>query len=155
MTVFSTIRRNPQILGFDNLFEKFDQLLSFPDVKYPPYNIIRDGKIYIIEIATAGFDKSELEVYIKDDILVIKGDHKDDRWIIEKDYGEKPTTSETFEKWVADKFVHRGLAKRSFKREFSIANSIEVTGIEYKNGILSVKLIPIEKPDNTKKFEIK
>jgi molecular chaperone IbpA len=38
-------------------------------------------------------------------------------------------------------YLHRGLATRDFAKEFPLAEHIEVTGAEIKNGMLIVKLI--------------
>ena len=59
-------------------------------------------------------------------------------------------TSEEDEK----EYLHKGIATRSFKREFSLADYVDVTGAKQTDGILEVTLeqnIPDEKkPRNIK-----
>ena len=51
-------------------------------------------------------------------------------------------------------YVHKGLASRSFKRTFTLADDIVVKGADMKNGILSVTLERIV-PEEDKPQEIK
>ena len=47
-----------------------------------------------------------------------------------------------------DEVIHRGLAMRSFKRSFNLAEDIEVKKASFKNGLLSIvmeRIIPDEK----------
>ena len=51
-------------------------------------------------------------------------------------------------------FVHRGLASRNFKRSFTLADDVEVSGADMKDGILHVKLVRII-PEEDKPVSIK
>jgi len=77
-------------------------------------------------MAVAGFDKKEISISKEKELLTIEGkiDKEDEL-----------------------EYVHRGLATRSFKRTFTLADDIEVKGADMKNGVLSVsleRLIPEE-----------
>ena len=102
---------------------------------YPPYNIESNGKdSYTIEIAVAGFDENNLTISLENGQLTVIGNREDDN----------------------SQYMHRGIANRSFKRTFKLAEYVEVIGAGIKNGILEIHLerqLPEElKP---KKIEIK
>jgi len=80
---------------------------------------------YEIQIAVTGFEKSEISVQVESNILTVVGE------------GEESVRHENPE----IVYLHRGLATRDFVREFPLAEHIEVTGAEIKNGMLIVKLI--------------
>ena len=101
-------------LGLDEI-KRFEKNTS----NYPPYNIKRKGDEFIIEIAVAGFSKEAIAIEYKDRTLTIKGEQK----------GEKEEGIE---------YLHNGLAGRSFTRTFTLADTIEVTGAELIDGILTV-----------------
>ena len=101
---------------------------------YPPYNIIRDGEKFQIEIALAGVDKKDLEITVAEGVLTIE--HNPD--------GEVETS-----KWD---WIHKGIAQRSFKRNFTLSDDIVVQGSRMENGMLYIELeriIPEEKKPKT------
>jgi len=95
---------------------------------YPPYNIRKDGDIkYFIEMAVAGLSEDDLEVELKESVLEIRS----------KQSTEDEAT-----------YVHRGIAKRTFERSFTLSDDIVVKGCDLTNGMLTVeleKVIPEEK----------
>lgn len=100
------------------------------DSGYPPYNIrkISDYQ-YSIEIALAGFSKDDIEVELTDGNLAVR-------------------SKENADKDDNDSFVHKGIAKRSFMRQFSLSDDIVVKGADLKDGLLVIDLervIPEEK----------
>ena len=118
-------------IGFDSMF---DRLLG-PSTQhvsnnqgYPPYNIRKDGEIkYFIEMAVAGLSEDDLEVELKESILEIRS--------------KQSTEDEA-------NYVHRGIAKRTFERSFTLSDDIVVKGCDLTNGMLTVeleKVIPEEK----------
>jgi molecular chaperone IbpA len=108
---------------FDTLEHRFANQLSN---NYPPHNIIKTGENqYEIQVAVTGFDKSEIAVQVENNVLTVKGEGE------ESIRHEQPDVV----------YLHRGLATRDFVREFPLAEHIEVTGAEIKNGMLIVKLI--------------
>ena len=125
----------PFSVGFDNLFNDFDKMLSFNSSSinhYPPYNIRKlNDTDYKIELAVAGFGKKDIEVKSVENTLTIKSvDKKQD--VLDKD----------------ESVIHQGISKRSFTRSFTVAEDVVVKGADLKDGLLSVKLeriIPEEK----------
>jgi len=118
-------------VGFDRLFENMAQLSagskSLPS--YPPFNVVQDGNQYVIEVALAGIDKKDLDVKVQENTLRIAYDSSK-------------------EKSDADDKLYRGIAQRSFRRQFSLAEDVEVTGASFKNGLLKIdleRIIPEEK----------
>ena len=73
-----------------------------------------------LEIALAGFGKKELKVYTEYGKLIIEG---------------KKETKET-----ESEYVHKGLAQRSFNRAWQLSDDVKVRDVEFKDGLLTVKL---------------
>jgi molecular chaperone IbpA len=128
-----------QTIGFDRLFENVlntaNKRAASPS--YPPYNILRDPNDtnkYLIEMALAGFSKDEIEVFLEGDKLVITGQ-------VEKEKDESHV-------------IYRGIATRSFKRHFNIAEGVEIAGAEFKDGMLKVHLTRKEPETLSRKIEI-
>ena len=125
----------PFSVGFDNLFDDFDRMLSFNSASinhYPPYNIRKiNDTDYVIELAVAGFGKKDIEVKSQENTLTIKSKDKKEE-VLDKD----------------EDILHRGISQRSFTRSFTVADDVVVKGADLKDGLLSVKLeriIPDEK----------
>jgi molecular chaperone IbpA len=112
-------------LGFERFFDDVERLLASDVAKvstsFPPHNILKlDESHYVVELAVAGFSKSEIEITVEDGTLTIKGEKK------EKD---------------ADiQYLHRGIGTRSFTKTLTVADTIEVKGAEFKDGILRIGL---------------
>ena len=113
-------------IGFDSIF---DRLLG-PSTQhvtnsqgYPPYNIRKDGETkYFIELAIAGLKEEDLEVSLQSQILNIRSKKEDS--------GSEENTN----------YVHRGIAKRQFEREFTLSDDIIVKGCDLSNGMLTIEL---------------
>lgn len=110
-------------VGFDHLFRLLDAMAEGTDGNgYPPYNIVRTcDNAYEISVAVAGFSASDLDVEVKENTLRIKG-FKD-------------------ENQSEQAYLHRGIAQRPFERRFQLADFIEVSGAELKDGMLRVSLV--------------
>ena len=125
-TLFDTLRNDPFLVGFDQLF---DRLVSsgagtVRGAAYPPYNIVKKGENnFAIEVALAGFDESEIEVTVKDDILTIES---------KKDHSASGG---------GEQFLHQGIAERNFKRTWTLSPTVKVSGASFVNGFLSVNLV--------------
>ena len=119
-------------VGFDNIFDQLSTLSSYDTSNYPPYNIKKvDKEKYQLEMALAGFTKTDVIVEVKENTLTISGKVSD------KD---------------TDTFVHRGIAQRSFKRQWTLAEHLEVTSAVLKDGVLKVDMklnLPEEKKPKT------
>ena len=132
LSIWNDLR--PFSVGFDDLFDHFNNQLEIKQtVSYPPYNINRiDDLNYQIEMALAGFSKSDIEVKTVDGQLTIKSIESENK-------DEKET-------------LHRGISKRKFSRTFTLADDIKVNGAELKDGMLLIdleKIVPEEKKPRT------
>ena len=119
----------PTYVGFDRLFNEMlkTQSRGKSVPQYPPYNLIKDGENYTIEMAMAGLTDKDIDIVLEERTLTISYDK----------------TEETREN-----LVHQGLAQRSFKRSFNLADDIQIKKATLKNGLLSVEMervIPEEK----------
>jgi molecular chaperone IbpA len=124
-------------VGFDTIFNELSQLTNQANVNYPPYNIIKytEDK-YAIELAVAGFKEGSISVTLEKNILTIKGEQEEAR-----------------EEGV--EYIHRGIGLRSFTRNFTLAEHVEVVDAHYKNGILTINLERIIPEDKLpRKIEI-
>ena len=117
-------------VGFDSVFDRFFDMDLTRDSGYPPYNIRKINEAqYVIEIALAGFSKEDIEVEVTEGNLAIRSKE------------EKETDED-------ESFVHKGIAKRSFLRSFTLSDDIIVKGADLKDGMLIInleKVIPDEK----------
>lgn len=125
-------------IGFDEHFNKLARLqteLSKTSQSYPPFNIkkVGDNK-YTIEMAVAGFSKSDIDIEFAEDKLTVKGEIKDD---------------------ATQEWLHKGIANRNFTRTFALNEHVVVIGADLQNGMLSINLERIL-PENkkTRKIEI-
>lgn len=126
-----TIRHFPQVIGFDSLFDELQRLADSKVPQYPPFNIRKIGENrYMIEMAVAGFKTDEIEVRTENQHLVVRGN--------------KPSEDdETDVKWI-----HRGIAARSFEHSLRMSDDMVVKGAGMADGILTVgieRVIPEEK----------
>ena len=125
-----------RLIGFDRVFDAVTRLHHTEGGQsnaFPPYNIKRiDDENYEIQIAIAGFKKSELNVTVEDGNLIVKGEQ---------------------EKSEED-FIHKGIAERNFTRTWSLADTVIVSGSEFKDGVLSIHLVN-EIPEDKKPQSIK
>ena len=104
------------VIGFDDFFNDIHNV----DKTYPPYNIQKAGDdIYTLEMAIAGFKKSDISVSVENNILKVTGEQKKS----ESDY------------------IHKGMATRNFTRSFSLARHIEVEQAKMEDGLLKIKII--------------
>ncbi len=83
----------------------------------------------------AGFAKSDIEVTVEGNKLVIKGDSNDNE---------------------AEDYIFKGIANRAFQRTFTIADKVEIKDAEMVNGMLRVWLENLYQTQETvKKIAIK
>ena len=120
-------------IGFDSLFDRLFDMDTTRDSGYPPYNIRKVNELqYVIELALAGFSKDDIEVEVTEGQLAIRSKKLEEKTEVNSD----------------DSFVHKGIAKRSFMRQFTLSDDIIVKGADLKDGMLIIdleKVIPDEK----------
>ena len=123
LTRFDTHALNRALLGFDSMFDNFEQRFANQiNNTYPPYNILKHSEdSYEIQRAVTGFMPNEITVEVDQNQLVVKGSraHVED--------------SETA-------YLHRGLATRDFTRSWTLAEHMEVGEGKIKNGVLTIAL---------------
>ena len=123
-------------VGFDNIFDQLSTLSDFDIPNYPPYNIKKiDKENYQLEMALAGFTKADVNVDVKENTLTISGKSSDKE---------------------EDSFVHQGIARRAFKRRWTLAEHLEVDDAKLNEGILIVERklnLPEEKKPKTIKIK--
>jgi molecular chaperone IbpA len=130
---------DPFTVGFDDVVQQLLDVSAQASKAvpgYPPYNIkqVKDNK-YVIEMAVAGFAKTDIEVTLDGNKLVITGSTKDDD---------------------ADVYLHKGIANRNFVRNFTLADKVEIKDAEIANGMLKVWLESyVKAQDAVKKIAIK
>jgi len=109
-------------IGFDHLAEVLESACRSEAGGYPPYNIEVTGTDeYRITMAVAGFTRDDLDVQVKENVLSVSGARKDDD-------GKR-------------KYLHRGIATRSFERQFQLADYVRVSRAELKDGLLHISLV--------------
>jgi molecular chaperone IbpA len=131
LTKFDYTPFNRATIGFDRVFDMLDrQFSNSVSTSYPPYNIIKTGEdSYSIEIAVAGFREDELDITVKDYVLTVTGEQKRD------ENAETPT------------YLHKGISTRSFTRQFTLSDHMEVKSATVQNGMLVIgleRLVPEE-----------
>jgi|TARA_R110000796_G_C14371762_1_gene414102 molecular chaperone IbpA len=138
MVTYDSIRKfDPFFVGADRLWRHVDDLHKMAATNqasnYPPYNIIKDDEDhYTIEMAVAGFTEEDLEVTLEDAQITVAGKAK------EQD---------------ESKLLHRGIANRSFTRQFTLSDTIEIKGANLENGMLFIVLKNVI-PDSKKPKKI-
>ena len=111
-------------VGFDRMQRQLDAALTHGNdqaAAYPPYNIeMADEDSYRVTMAVAGFSSDDLDITVKEGTLYVSG------------------TSSRDEEGV--KYLHRGIAGRSFERRFQLAEHIEIVGASLADGLLHIDL---------------
>ena len=115
--LFDKISKNS--IGMDDYLNRFFDLDTTSN--YPPYNLVQINNVESrLEIALAGFKKDEVSVYTEFGKLSVEGKKEES-----KNDGE---------------FVHKGLAQRSFARQWTVADDTEVRQVSFEDGLLVVQL---------------
>ena len=140
----------------DRLFERFSE--GFDSVALQPFtnvqklfepltsgfahlsvDVAENGKAYTITAELPGVPEKDVEVSVSDDMLIIKGEKRQEReekddnhYISERSYG-------------------------SFRRMFSLPRGTDADKIEahFKNGILTVSVPKTEEKQQSRKVEVK
>ena len=109
---------NPVSLGMGDIFNRLDALTDNAAVNYPPYNIVRiSDTVQQLEIALAGFTREEIEVAVERNVL---------------------TVSTTKAKEDGREYTHKGLARRTFARNWQLSDDTVVENVTYQDGLLTL-----------------
>ena len=109
-------------IGFDRLFDlaEMAQRAGGED-NYPPYNIERlTEDRYQISLAVAGFAPQDIAITAEQNVVTIEGSKADKA---ERD------------------FLYRGISTRNFKRQFNLADYVQVKSATFDNGLLKIELV--------------
>jgi len=132
----------PFTVGFDDMFDQFDHMYDhLPHMtaanSYPPYDIVKTGSYtYDIQVALAGYSKKDIKISFENNTLKIESLKSKEEKEVEENNG----------------VLHKGIAKRSFSKGFTIADDVEIKGAELKDGLLKVfleKIVPDHKKART------
>ena len=110
-------------IGFDRMFEDLNREFSnSKSTGYPPYNVVQENDDeYTISLAIAGFSMADLDITLEKNVLTIEG-----------------TSPEVPE---GKTYLHKGIGNRNFRRQFTLAEHIEVEDAELENGMLHINLV--------------
>jgi molecular chaperone IbpA len=107
-------------IGFDRLFHLAETAQRGAEDNYPPYNIARlDDDRYQISLAVAGFFPEEISITAEQNVVTIEGTK-----------AEKPD----------GEYLYRGISTRAFKRQFNLADYVQVKNASFDNGLLKIEL---------------
>src|SRR5258705_5980143 len=108
-------------IGFDRLFDLAETAQRAGEDNYPPYNIERLAEDrYQISLAVAGFAPDEIAVTAEQNVVTIEGGRSDKS---EREY------------------LYRGISARPFKRQFNLADYVQVKSAAFDNGLLKIELV--------------
>ena len=109
-------------VGFDRLFDLAQAAAQHAgEDNYPPYNIERLGEdSYQISLAVAGFSPDDISITAEQNVVTIEGN--------------KPEKAER-------EFLYRGISTRHFKRQFNLADYVQVKDASFDNGLLKIELV--------------
>ena len=111
-------------IGFDRLFDLVDaaqQAGTEDKDNYPPCNVERLAEDrYQISLAVAGFSADEIAITAEQSVLTVEGQQS------EKQKRE---------------FLYQGISSRPFKRQFNLADYVQVKGAAFDNGLLQIELV--------------
>ena len=118
-------------IGFEDVFTRFFQMEEYNSA-YPFYNIkkVHDEK-YSLEMALAGWKKSDIKVTVENGVLSIVGK-------VEKNN---------------DNYIHNGVAQRAFIKRLQLSEYVECTGAKLEDGMLKVELV-YDPPEDKKAKKI-
>lgn len=110
-------------IGFDRIFEQMErQFANSPNGQgYPPYNIAQlNEDEFMISLAVAGFGMDNLSIEKDGDQLRVEG--------------TAPGGDEEVN------YLHKGIGGRNFRREFTLADHVEVENAQLELGMLNIHL---------------
>jgi molecular chaperone IbpA len=108
-------------IGFDRLFNLLDEAQQATEDNYPPYNIERLGEDrYQISLALAGFAPDEITITAEQNVLTVEGRK-----------AEK----------TQHEYLYQGISARPFKRQFNLAEHVQVKAASFDNGLLRIELV--------------
>ena len=125
-------------IGFDSMFDELHRIHSQQsNTNYPPYNIVQINEDeYMISVAVAGFGLENLSITKDKNFLIIEG----------HEYNQESEQ-------IVPNYLHKGISNRDFRREFKLADHVEIVNANLELGILNVHL-KREVPEESKPKQI-
>ena len=124
-------------IGFEPILNELERIHSAGRAQdnYPPHNVVKvDNENFIIELAVAGFCQDDIQIEVKDGILLVKGEHHADD---EREY------------------AHKGISSRKFEKSFRLSEFVVIDGADLVNGILVVNArVEVPEERRPRKIEI-
>jgi molecular chaperone IbpA len=106
-------------IGMDEWLHRFSTLHETSG-NYPPYNLVKESSVeFRLEIAVAGISKEDIEVSTEWNKLHVESKAQDQTDVA---------------------FMHHGIAKRGFKRSWTLSDDVEVYETFLQDGLLTIKL---------------
>ncbi|MCP1469844.1 molecular chaperone IbpA [Sphingobium sp. OAS761] len=125
MRAFDLTPYRRSTVGFDRLFDLIENNARLQQGdNYPPFNIERLSEDrYRVTLAVAGFRTDEIDITAQQNLLQV--------------IGRKDEASAT----DRSKFLHVGIANRSFERRFELADFVRVEKADLADGLLIIELV--------------
>jgi len=115
---FSPLHRSS--IGFERIFGLLEAAQAQPSDNWPPFDTMKLSEDrYRISMAVAGFKRDEIDISVQENLLVVKGERKND---------------------VEGEYLHLGIASRPFVRRFELAEHVRVTDAHLADGLLNISL---------------
>lgn len=122
-------------VGFDRMNDLYSDVHQQITNSYPRYNLIKVGDAgYRVEIAVPGWDISDIDITLDNNILKVEGRNK-----------QTEKSNETY--------LHKGLSGKVFVRNFRVGENIKVSRAYMVNGLLCIELYE-EVPEELKPRKI-
>ena len=120
MTNLTTWQRYaPVSIGVEDMFRRLDAFADHTP-NYPPFNLVKlDDERQQLQLALAGFLKEDIEVAVERKILNIS---------VKKAYETE------------GEYVHKGIAQRTFSRNWQLSDDTVVDDVSYIDGLLRITL---------------
>ncbi|MBB5053668.1 molecular chaperone IbpA [Afipia massiliensis] len=107
-------------VGFDRLFDLLDAAQQQSEAHYPHYNIEKLGEDrYQVSLALAGFRPDEINVTAEQNVLTVEGRKTDEK----------------------REYLYQGISERHFRRQFNLADYVQVRNATFDNGLLRIELV--------------
>lgn len=113
-------------LNFNDIIERMNTARSAVTaqyVNYPPVDVLKKGNYWLLNIALAGYQEKDISISTEGELLIVKGGKQDESDKVE--------------------YVHRGISKKSFERRWVLDPDMEVIGVSFTDGMLSIGIVKV------------
>ena len=139
--MFLTTRDLPSLYPMgaelDRVFDTFfsDSFNNTKVGKYPATDVYIEDNVTYIEVAVTGFSEDDIDVYLDNNVLTKE-------------------TSKNSNNDTERKYYTRNIARRSFKKQYTVTDRVEDIKASIQDGILKLELIEAEEEDTRKVISI-